>query len=302
MPVFTEKSIVEDYITDKLKEKGWKYIPGEALEREDYSEPLLINDFIRAIKKMNENLELSESDVNRVLAELKSKPASFEGPKHILRFLKQGIAIKLEKTRELKYINLLDQENPENNDFVVSNQVWFESSRGRIRPDIVLYVNGIPLVVIECKNPTDPGVSWGDAYKQVKDYENTVQELFKYAQFSIAAEATARYFPNVLGLKDVEACLWREEGFEDDLDATLEMLSKPTLIDLLVNFTFAREERGKSAKVLPRFMQYDAANLVYKREIDNLEGKEKKDSGLVWHWQGSGKTLAMIFDLNPIAI
>jgi Type I site-specific restriction-modification system, R (restriction) subunit and related helicases len=207
MPVFTEKSIVEDYITDKLKEKGWKYIPGEALEREDYSEPLLINDFIRAIKKMNENLELSESDVNRVLAELKSKPASFEGPKHILRFLKQGIAIKLEKTRELKYINLLDQENPENNDFVVSNQVWFESSRGRIRLDIVLYVNGIPLVVIECKNPTDPGVSWGDAYKQVKDYENTVQELFKYAQFSIVAEATARYFPNVLGLKDVEACL-----------------------------------------------------------------------------------------------
>lgn len=295
MPIFTEKSTVEDYIIDKLKEKGWKYIPGEEQEREDYSEPLLISDFVRTLRKINGKIDLSESDINRILAELKSKPASFEGSKHILRFLKQGIAIKLEKTRELRYINLLDRENPENNEFVVSNQVWFESSRGRIRPDIVLYVNGIPLVVIECKNPTDPGVSWRDAYKQVKDYEDTVQELFKYVQFSIAAEATARYFPNVLGLKDVETYLWRAEGFEDDLDATLQMLSKPTLADLLVNFTFAREERGKSTKVLPRFMQYDAANLIYNRVIENLEGKEKKNSGLVWHWQGSGKTLVMIF-------
>jgi len=295
MPVFTEKSTVEDYIIDKLKEKGWKHVPGEDIEREDYSEPLLISDFIRAIKKINANLELSESDVNRILAELRSKPASFEGSKHFLRFLKQGVAIKLEKTRELKYIDLLDRENLKNNEFVVSNQVWFESSVGRIRLDIVLYVNGIPLVVIECKNPTEPSASWQTAYKQVKDYENTVPELFKYVQFSIAAEVTARYFPNVLGQKDVSCYLWREEGFEDELDATLEMLPKSTLIDLLVNFTFAREEHGRSTKVLPRFMQYHAANLLYNRVIDNLEGKDEKNSGLVWHWQGSGKTLAMIF-------
>ena len=296
MPVFTEKSTVEDYIIEKLKEKGWEYIPGEELEREDYSEPLLISDFIKAIRKINKNLELSGSDVNRILAELKSKPASFEGSKHILRFLKQGIAIKLERTRELKYVDLLDHKNPENNEFVVSNQVWFESSRGKVRPDIVLYINGIPLVVIECKNPADPGASWKDAYKQVKNYEDTVPELFKYTQFSIAAEATARYFPNVLGSEDVDTYLWRKGGFEEDpLDATLEMLSKPILIDILVNFTFAREERGMSTKVLPRFMQYDAANLIYNRVIENLEGKEEKNSGLIWHWQGSGKTLTMIF-------
>lgn len=300
MPVFTEKSTVEDYIINKLKEKGWKHILGEELEREDYSEPLLVSDFIRAIRKINETLDLSESDVNRILAELKSKPASFEGSKHVLRFLKQGIAIKLEKTRELKYVDLLDRERLENNEFVVSNQVWFESSAGKIRPDIVLYVNGVPLVVIECKNPTDPGVSWETAYRQVKDYENTVPELFKYVQFSIAAEATARYFPNVIGLKDIKIYLWREEGFEDDLDATLEMLSKSTLIDLLVNFTFAREEHGESTKVLPRFMQYNAANRVYDRVIGNLEGKEEKNSGLIWHWQGSGKTLVMIFAVHKL--
>jgi type I restriction enzyme R subunit len=295
VPVFTEKSTVEDYIIQKLKEKGWRHATGEELEREDYSEPLLINNFIKALRRINENLDLSESDVNRILAELKSRPASFEGSKHILRFLKQGVPIKLEKTKELRYVKLLDHESLENNEFLASNQVWFESSRGKIRPDIVLYVNGVPLVLIECKNPTDPGASWEQAYRQVKDYEETVPELFKYVQFSIAAEATARYFPNVLGQKEVSAYLWKEEGFEDELDATLEMLSKPTLIDLLVNFTFAREERGTSTKVLPRFMQYDAANLIYDRVTNNLEGKEDRNSGLVWHWQGSGKTLVMIF-------
>jgi type I restriction enzyme R subunit len=295
MPVFTEKSTVEDYIIEKLKEKGWKYISGEELEREDYAEPLLVNDFIRAVKEINKNLDLSESDVSKVLSELKSRPASFEGSKHILRFLKQGVPIKLEKTRELRYVNLFDQEDPENNEFVVSDQVLFESSRGRIRPDIVLHVNGIPLVIIECKNPTDPGVSWEHAYKQVKDYETIVPELFKYVQFSIAAEVTARYFPNVLGLEDVKRYLWKEEGFEDDVDATLEMLSKSTLADILVNFTFAREEHGSSTKVLPRYMQYYATNRIYNRVIDNLKGMEEKNSGLIWHWQGSGKTLAMIF-------
>jgi type I restriction enzyme R subunit len=295
MPAFTEKSTVEDYILERLKEKGWKHLLGVELEREDYSESLLIGNFVRTLKRINENLDLSEGDVNRILAELRSKPASFEGSKHILQFLKQGIPIKLEKTKELRYVKLLDQENPDNNEFVVANQVWFESSRGKIKPDIVLYVNGIPLVVIECKNPTDPGVSWEDAYKQVKDYEDIVPELFKYVQFSIAAEATARYFPNVLGLKDVKRYLWREEGFEDELDATLQMLSKSTLVDLLVNFIFAREEHGTSTKVLPRYMQYHATNRVYDRVIGNLEGREEKNSGLVWHWQGSGKTLTMIF-------
>jgi len=295
MPIFTEKSTVENYIIEKLKEKGWRHVPGEQLEREDYSEPLLISDLTRAIRKINRELELSEGDISRILAELRSKPASFEGTKYILRFLKQGIAIKLEKTRELKYVSLLDQENPENNEFVVSSQVRFESSLSVIRPDIVLFVNGIPLVVIECKNPTEPSASWETAYRQVKGYENTVPELFKYVQFSIAAEVTARYFPNVPGQRETSCYLWREEGFEDELDATLQMLNRPTLIDLIVNFTFAREEHGVSTKVLPRFMQYQAANLIYSRVINNLEGKEEKNSGLVWHWQGSGKTLAMIF-------
>ncbi|TDA29975.1 MAG: hypothetical protein DSO04_06675 [Hadesarchaea archaeon] len=293
-PIFAEKSAVETYLLQRLEGKGWQHSPGGELGREDYSEPLLLRQLVQAVRRLNPTLELSEEDLNRVISELHALPASFEGSKLFLRYLKDGLPLKLEKTKELRYVKILDQENPENNEFLISDQVWFESSRGRIRPDLVLYVNGIPLVLIECKNPAEPGVSWKTAYQQVKRYEETVPELFKYVQFSIAAEAQAVYFPNVLG-GGGPCYVWKVEGIEDPLNAVVEMLSKPVLTDILVNFTFPREEHGRQTKVLPRYIQYEAANRIFRRVMENLEGREKKDSGLIWHWQGSGKTLTMIF-------
>ena len=294
MPALTEKSAVENYLIQRLKTKGWQHLAGEELGREDYSEPLLLGQLVQAVRRLNPYLRLSEEDINRVISELRTLPASFEGSKLFLRYLKDGLPLKLERTKELCYVRILDQERPENNEFLVSDQVWFESSRGRIRADLVLFVNGLPLVLIECKNPAEPGVNWRAAHRQIKKYEETVPELFKYVQFSIAAELQAVYFPNVPG-GEGPCYVWKVEGIEDPLDAVVEMLSKPVLIDLLVNFTFPREEHGRQTKVLPRHIQYEAANRIFRRVMENLEGREEKDSGLIWHWQGSGKTLTMIF-------
>ncbi|MCD6445950.1 HsdR family type I site-specific deoxyribonuclease [Candidatus Bathyarchaeota archaeon] len=299
MPTFTEKSAVEDYIVEKLVEKGWKFVPADQLERESYEEPLLVKDLARAIKRINREFELTEGDISRVLIELKHRTASAEGCKQILRFLKQGIAIKLEKSKDLRYVQLFDYNNIENNEFIVSRQVSYERGREKIRPDIVLYVNGIPLVFIECKNPVDPSVSWGDAYYQIKEYEKKVPEPFKYAQFSIAAEETARYFPNSPWREGARTYIWRAGEF-DILNATLEMLSKDVLLDLVKNFIFIREERGATKKVIARYMQYRATNKIYERVIRNIKGEEKKKKGLVWHWQGSGKTLTMIFAAHKL--
>jgi len=315
MPLFTEKSTVEEYIIEKLKQLGWQRIPGDELEREDLSEPLIVPRLVRAIKRINGSLDLTESDINRVIAELKSRPSTFEGSKQILRFLKQGVPIKLERTKELRYIKLIDFDplDPEKtakaNEFVVSDQLTFQGPKEKIRTDLVLFVNGIPLVVVECKNPTDPSLSWEDAYRQVKDYEKLAPELFKYVQFSIAAAVTARYFPNVLGGEEVKIYCWRkqreerggkEPTGEDVLDSTIEMLSQQTLLDILINFVFAREERGRFSKVLPRRMQYQAVNRIFERVVNNLRGKEQRNSGLIWHWQGSGKTLAMIYATHKL--
>ena len=160
-------------------------------------------------------------------------------------------------------------------------------------------MNGIPIVDIECKNPTNISESWFNAYKQIKDYERTVPELYKYIQIGIAAESQARYFPIVPWQEEVKTHEWREEGL-DSIDSMIVMLSRDTLLDIVKNFLFFRVEFGNATKVITRYMQYRASNRIVERVIRSLKGEEDKDKGLIWHWQGSGKTLTMIFAANKL--
>ena len=152
----SERRLVEDYIIHKLTtEKGWKFIRAGSLRREDLREPLIIPDLIEAIKRINSDVRLTEGDINRVISEIKLAPATMEGVRKVLRALKHGVPIKLEKERTIKYIQLIDYNQPENNDFIVSRQVQYIGLE-RIRVDIILYINGIPTVLIECKSPIKP--------------------------------------------------------------------------------------------------------------------------------------------------
>ena len=161
------------------------------------------------------------------------------------------------------------------------------------------------LVNIECKNPVNISESWFNAYKQIKDYEKTVPELYKYIQIGVAAESQARYFPVVPWQEDVKTHEWRVEAIHElplhnSIDSTVEMLSRDILLDVIKNFLFFRVEFGNATKVITRYMQYRAANRMVERVIGNLKGEEAKNKGLIWHWQGSGKTLTMIFAANKL--
>jgi len=279
--------------------KGWRFVEASSLKRDDLREPLLISDLIDAIGRINRGFELTEGDINRVLSELKMAPATMEGAKTVLRSLKHGVPVKLERERIVKNIQIIDYEHIESNDFVVSRQVRF-SGYGEIRADIILYVNGIPIVLIECKSPAKPYSTLEDAYKQVKRYERTVPELFKYVQFSIAAEWNAKYFPNTTDGRDTPRERWRVEGIEDEVDAIIEMLDKRVLLDLIRHFIFVREWRGELTRVIARWMQYQATNSMVERVINNLKGEDERKNGLIWHWLGSGKTLTMIFTANKL--
>ena len=298
MKGFREANIVEDYIVQRLQEKGWKFALAEELERDSFQEPLLIPNLVRNLKRINKGLDIGDEEVNKVLNELKLTGAGIEGAKRILNFYKFGIPVKFEKEKVVKYVRLFDFADIEDNEFIISRQVNYEG-RDRIRTDIVLYVNGIPLVNIECKNPTDPSVSWYNAYRQIKDYESIVPELYKYVQIGVAAESQARYFPIVPWQAEVGTYEWKEE-IKDSLESTVEILSMERLLDIIRNFLFFRVEFGEATKVIARYMQYRAANRMVERVIKNLRGEEEKDKGLVWHWQGSGKTLTMIFAANKL--
>ncbi len=310
---FTELKLVEDDLVQRLQEKGWKFVHSDELERDSYEEPLFIPNLVRALKRINHKAEIGEEEINRVKNELKLTSTGIEGGKRILYFYKFGVPVKSEKERVVKLVQLFDFDDIDNNEFIVTRQVYYHG-KDKIRTDIMQYVNGIPLVNIECKNPVSLSESWYTAYKQIKDYELTVPELYKYVQIGVAAERQARYFPIVPWQDEVKVYEWRTEppfhpplvrrerggSSKDSLDSTLEMLTRDTLLDITKNFLFFRIERGDATKVITRYMQYRASKKIVNRVIKNLSGEEDKNKGLIWHWQGSGKTLTMIFAANEL--
>lgn len=351
MAKFDEKDLVENYIIEQLRKIGWRFVPADQLERESYEEPLLVSTLVRCIQKINKGSGLGDDEISKGLNELKLVTSGQEGAKRILNYYKFGVPVKFEKERVIKYVQLFDFtaneiaslptvarndkgekgiRNDNTNEFVVTRQVYY-SGRDKIRTDIMLYVNGIPLVNIECKDPTKPGVSWYDAFVQIKDYENIVPELYKYVQIGIAAESKAKYFP-IVPWQDKDSVKYHEwrkienispsplpspikgEGIRggvssikgegivegDSIDSIMELLKPHRLLDIIKNFLFSRVEMGNATKVITRYMQYRAANKIVERVLNNTAGQEEKDKGLIWHWQGSGKTLTMIFAAHKL--
>jgi len=277
-------------IIERLTSVGWQYKKGnEVLEGEN--EPLLTSRLIEAIKRIN---NVSDKEAQMALTILTTTPTSIEGARKILHYIKEGVPIKDEEGNP-QQIALIDYNNTENNDFLVANQVRQTGKQLRIL-DAILYINGIPLVAVECKQMKR---SWKLAYQQIKAYEEDLPNLFKYVQFSIAIGDRVVYFPNVSGLKNVPVYEWKGKYF-DDLDNLMELLKPPSLLDALRYFIFYREDKGIITKVLPRYMQYEASNLIVERAVKYARGEEHRDRGLIWHWQGSGKTLTMIFSAYKI--
>lgn len=307
--VFTEKGTVEDYILQELEGKlGWAYVnqaETEARRGEDFGEPLVVGDVRQALRKIND-VELSDADLDFILVTLKTIPATIDGIRRSIDFLRNGLVVPVEKENKEKVIRLIDFDDLDANEFVVTNQYKVQGVRGNIRADIVLLVNGIPLALIEAKNPAKEQADWLEAYKQIKRYEDQAPDLFKYVQFSIATDGIkTRYFPNAFEEEGKDFIgIWKDPypfargEFKDDLlkVAVYGMLSRPNFANIIENYVFVRKNRDKANKVITRYMQFRASDKIYNRVIETLSGGKKNGKfGLVWHWQGSGKTYSMAF-------
>jgi len=305
--IYTEKGTVEDFILHELQKLGWRYVKPEEMKLrrgEDFEEPLVIEDLKEALKRVNTQVELTEPDLDFVVIKLRTIPANIEGIRQFLDIFRNGLVVPLKKEGKERVLRLVDLENIENNEFVVTNQYRVEGTKPD-KPDIILLVNGIPLALIECKNPTIEEVDWTDAYDQIKRYEEEIPETFKYVQFSIATDGIKTYyFPNAFNEEGKDPLsIWKDPyplKKEDFKDGTLRitiygLLAKPNFLDLIENFTFVRKEKDKSTKVMTRYMQFRATNQIFHRVIDTLRGRQDRKFGLIWHWQGSGKTYTMAF-------
>ena len=289
---------LENYFTEELGKLGWKFVRSDLLDRIGSDEQLLELELASKIESLNESKGITDEDVKHVINELKFTTTSEEGAKKILNYYKNGVPVKYENDGVVKFTKLFDYDDIENNSFTLSRQV-IHSGAERIKNDIILYVNGIPLVNIELKDPTNPSESWKNAYNQIRDYFSKIPELYKYIQIGVAANSRARYFPIVQWADNMKTYEWKSDG-KDTVDSVIQMLNPETLLDILKNFLFVRVEKGEVTKVIARYMQLRAVNKIYNRVKDFYSGKDTKDRGLIWHWQGSGKTFEIITAANKL--
>ena len=199
-------------------------------------------------------------------------------------------------------VRLLDLDDPANNRLVVTTQLTYKLGPER-RFDLVLFANGIPLVVGEAKTPVRPAVTWVDGAAQVHDdYEANVTRFFVPNVFSFATEGKAYRFGSIRMPLELWAP-WREGdespgGLHEVETAVRGMLRPEVVLDILQNFTiFATDKRHRKIKLICRYQQYQAANQIVARVV---QGRIKK--GLIWHFQGSGKSLLMVFAAQKLRL
>lgn len=356
MTKITENDI-ELLAIEQLEALGWQYVyapniapDGETPERESFSDIILVQRLKTAIGKINPtlSLEVQEESVNQVLRinspELLTNNESFH------RMLTEGIKVSYQKDGNQRgdLVWLIDFENPENNEFVVANQFTVIENGINKRPDVILFVNGIPLVVIELKNAADENATIKSAYKQLQTYKEQIPSLFTYNGFMVISDGLEAKSGS-LSSGITRFMSWKTTDGKKEashLVAEMEtlikgMLNKATLLDLVRHFTVFEKSKKEDAKTgittistikkLAAYHQYYAVNraiestlratghsVEYNIELEGQLAAEDPESyvlptalnqpigdkkgGVVWHTQGSGKSLSMVFYTGKIVL
>ena len=287
---FNEQYTVENHVIKFLSEKlEFEYIKPEEfstfrdLETEYVVKPLLE----RAVGAQGGGI--TDTEIASVIREV-NKIDTNEG---FLKAMRDGINLMNPDTRQMQDYKLIDFDNPEKNHFVVTNQFRFEGNSGNIRTDIVVFLNGLPIVDIEAKSPTSTKTE-ENGIDQIHRYEREARKFMLPNCFNIATDGLktvygATYAPKRYFLK------WRDDELVEELGGELEMtltslLEKERLLDIIQNFILFEKEKEQKVKKIARYQQFRATNKIVERVV-----KKEKKQGLIWHTQGSGKTLTMYF-------
>ncbi|MEP9400150.1 type I restriction endonuclease subunit R [Mesorhizobium sp. KR2-14] len=285
-----EWHLAEKPILEFLKDMGYAFVsPAEhPTLRDGDNQVLFRSHLIKALQRIN---GISDADAQAAYADL----ATVSDNEVWLSILRGNFsrAVQGESTR--RTLRVLDFRNPANNLFTVTNQFRVKAEATRVA-DIVVHVNGIPAVVIECKSPINGKDKTGEAFEQIKQYERDIPRLFLTNCFNIVTDGTnclygATGSPSKFYAEWRDPWPYRENEFPDGLSNGLWNLLEPSrLLDLIAHFiVFEKTDSGTIKKVC-RYQQFRAVNKIVERVV---EAKHRR--GLIWHTQGSGKSLTMVF-------
>ena len=315
------ESEIELYALEELENQGFQYLhgpdiahDGENPMRQDYSQALLRSKLLEALPAINP--QLPQEAIFQAIKEVEriQSPDLLKNNEDCHRFLTDGIPVtyRLDGVEKNDYCWLIDYEHPESNSFLAVNQFTILENNNNKRPDILLFVNGIPLVVVELKNAADENATVRKAFDQIQTCKATIPTLFNYNAFCIVSDGheckagtISAGFSRYMAWKTIDGNK-EASKFKPQLETMIKgMLTPSTLLDLVRSFIVFEKSRKEDPKTgiiqietvkkLAAYHQYFAVNkaLVSASVASQPNGDRK--GGVVWHTQGSGKSLSMVF-------
>jgi len=303
---------IEQIALSYLQHLGYHYVlgtdispDGETPERE-YNEVVLTTRLRNAIDKLNPNLsqDAKEDALKKVLRT--ESPNLLINNEKFHQYLTDGIEVEVRTDSGIRgeKVYIVDFEHPENNEFLAVNQFTIIEGNQNKRPDIILYINGLPLVVIELKNAVAENATIKSAFNQLQTYKQAIPSLFTYNELLIVSDGwdalcgtLTSDFGRFMAWKTMPSPKGRGGG-EGNIEMEVMfngMLNKETLLALIRSFVVYEKSKEETLKKVAAYHQYYAVNKAVESTVMASSQIGDKRGGVVWHTQGSGKSLSMVF-------
>lgn len=296
---FTEDAYEQTLIALFRDELGYKYECGYEVERY-YKEPFYRADLEASMRRINP--ELTADAVEEGIKKITNinEGTLEQNNEKFTKWMQDGLEVSLKQNGEERtaLMRLIDFEHPERNLFKVVNQWRVEDYKNK-RCDMVVMVNGLPLVVVELKSATAEDATIDDAYLQIKNYQQDIPCLFNYNAFNVISDMSETKAGTITA-KQERYMEWKSVDGEhvstlvaDYRTFFIGMFQQERLLDILQNFICFDKNQGKFSKILTAYHQYFAVGIAMVRTKAAVGGDGK--IGVFWHTQGSGKSLSMVF-------
>ncbi len=309
----TESEVEElalDILKDDLSYKvlnGLEISPGGSKqERDDFREVVLKKRLLVALEKLNPEIpkDAQEEAMKKVLRV--SSPNQILDNQQFHKLLTEGVSVSYRKDSGIKpdTVNLIDFDHPERNEFLAVNQFTVVEDKYNRRPDIILFVNGLPLAVIELKNLAEEKATIDDAFTQLQNYKNQISSLFRFNEILVISDGTLAEAGTLSSTRDWFVA-WKtvDEKIPKNklgLEVMLKgMFNKKVFLDLIRSFIVFEKDK-ETIKKIAAYHQYNAVNKAVESTVKATKGNKK--AGVVWHTQGSGKSLSMVFYAGKLAV
>lgn len=290
----------ENSIIELFEKLGYTHVYGPDVETRDFTSPLYEPVLTNSLHQLNP--KLPDVAINEALfklkhfenAELSQKNAIF------MDYLQNGITVRYSVKGEPRdtIVYLVDYEHSDNNSFIVANQ-WTFIENSEKRPDVLLFINGLPLVLMELKSPSREETDASEAYRQIQNYKHEIPSMFIYNAICVMSDLAVSKAGTITS-NETRFMEWKtvDGTYENTKYAQFDtffngIFEKTRLLDILKNFICFSNENKESKKILAGYHQYFAV----KKAIESTKHATETDGkgGVFWHTQGSGKSLSMVF-------